>query len=103
MAVRLAGIIMLLLGQLPLHHKDGIALLPQGGQEGAEVELRQWLWRWEQGVEVPEVPVDAPDREPMLLHVELQLCGQAAQRGRLSTCNDRRKTLQLRLADEVVH
>ena len=28
MAVRLASIVMLLLGQLPLHHKNGVTLLP---------------------------------------------------------------------------
>lgn len=73
-AVRLASVIVLLLGQFTLHHKDGVALLPQRGQKGAEVELRQRLRRWKEGVEVPEVCIDAADGEPMLLHSRPDTC-----------------------------
>lgn len=67
MAIWLTSIFILLLRQLPSDHKDGVALLSQCCQKCAEVKLRQWLRRRKQRVEVPELPVDATDGEPMFL------------------------------------
>lgn len=68
MAVWLACVFILLLRQLPSDYKDGVALLLEGGQEGSQVEQGQRLWCREEGVEVPELAIDAPDGEPVFLH-----------------------------------
>lgn len=70
MTVWLAGIVVLLLRQLALDSKDGVALLPQSGQEGVQVEVGEGLGGGEQGVEVPVVTVDAAYGEPMLLQAQ---------------------------------
>lgn len=70
MAIWLACIFILLLRQLPSDYKDGVALLLEGGQECTQVEQGQRLWCREEGVEVPELAVDAPDGEPVFLQYD---------------------------------
>ena len=66
--VRVSRLLLLrLLHQRASDHKDGITLLPESCQEGAEVEEGQGLCRRKQGIEVPELALNAANCEPMLL------------------------------------
>ena len=47
--------------------ENGVALLLQGGQESAEVELAQQPGGRQERVEVPPLPCNLPDGEPVLL------------------------------------
>lgn len=53
--------------------KNGVPLLFEGGQEGAQIEWTEQTRRRQQRVEVPPLKRHFADGEPMLLEQALQL------------------------------